>query len=183
MALFNHPVAGACAAMSNAVPPSREGERSVAELTILLPQLLANALQHRDAAHGRSSQPHVCCRKCEISPHHAECGLWTFGRPFKARHAHVGAGRGSWRVGGDHMPAVACVRDHRWVGLSRYGRVVVDGAWRVHGGSAADVPRPGGRVDVWTCVLRCATAGPSSVASYASTAPPVGCEGKFDSER
>ena len=119
MALFTHPVAGACAAMSSAVPSSREGELSVAELTILLPQLLANALQHRDAAHGRSSQPHVCCRKCEISPHHAECGLWTFGRPFKARHAHVGAGRGSWRVGGDHMPAVACVRDHRWVGLSR----------------------------------------------------------------
>ena len=34
-------------------------------------------------------------------------------------HAHVGAGRWSWRVGGDHMPAVACVRDHRWVGLSK----------------------------------------------------------------
>ena len=119
MALFTHPVAGACAAMSSAVPSSREGELSVAKLTILLPQLLANVLQHRDAAHGRSSQLHVCCRKCEISPHHAECGLWTFGRPFKARHAHVAAGRGSWRVCGDHMPAVACVRDHRWVGLSR----------------------------------------------------------------
>ena len=47
-------------------------------------------------------------------------------------------------------------------------------------GVVTDVPRPQGCVDVWTCVIRCATAGPSTFASYAS--PSIGCEVKGDSE-